>query len=709
MALARGWLFRRLLCGMALLLPAAAQFTLPQALSYSFPSELVAAPHGERVAWVFNREGVRNLWVADGPEFAARQITHYSADDGQEIDSLRITPDSKTLVYSRGSELNAAQASANPTSNVKAPEQQVWAVDIAGGQPRLLGAMGVSDEDAEDIELSPDGAFALWAGKKQIWIAPVSSRTPVRLLCAMRGDNDQPKWSPDGTRVAFVSTRGDHGFIAIYDFKRDTLRYLAPSVDFDTMPRWSPDGSQVVFVRTPGTEKKLPLIPLRSTPWALWVADATSGAGHTIWHSGNDANGSIPWLREDASLHVVGSRVVFSSEQDGWNHLYSVPLSGGSATALTPGVGFEVEDVTPGADGQTVLYSSNQVTHDPQDVDRRHLWRVPIAGGTPVPMTQGATMEWTPVETGDGKQILCLGSTATVPAMPYRLTATGREMLAAEVLRGYPSAQLVTPKQVLFTSEDGFQIHGQLFLPRHPAAQAPAVVFIHGGSMRQMMLGFHYMDYYHGSYAENEYLASRGFIVLSVNYRTGVMYGRAFREPANAGWRGASEYRDIVAAGHFLQQLPGVDAKHIGLWGGSYGGFLTAMGLARNSDMFAAGVDMHGVHDWWNQVRADYAANAPDGAEAAKLGWSSSPDSAVATWRSPVLLIQGDDDRNVSFSQMVDLVQRLRAQHVPFEQIVIPDEIHGFLMYRSWLRAYAATADFLERTLMQGQTISRDN
>jgi dipeptidyl aminopeptidase/acylaminoacyl peptidase len=127
------------------------------------------------------------------------------------------------------------------------------------------------------------------------------------------------------------------------------------------------------------------------------------------------------------------------------------------------------------------------------------------------------------------------------------------------------------------------------------------------------------------------------------------------------------------------------------------------MGLARNSDLFAAGVDFHGVHDW--SVFLPHVENrpaAPDQKEAEKLAFESSPNSSIATWKSPVLLIQGDDDRNVPFEQTVDLAQRLRAYRVPFEQLVFPDEIHGFLMFKSWVRAYQATAAFFDRTLKQG-------
>jgi dipeptidyl aminopeptidase/acylaminoacyl peptidase len=208
-----------------------------------------------------------------------------------------------------------------------------------------------------------------------------------------------------------------------------------------------------------------------------------------------------------------------------------------------------------------------------------------------------------------------------------------------------------------------------------------------------MMLGFHYMDYYHNAYAMNQYLASRGYVVLSVNYRTGIMYGRHFRQPADGGWRGGAEYKDIVAGGRYLQGLPNVDPKKIGLWGGSYGGYLTAMGLAHNSDLFAAGVDLHGVHDW--AMQEDFPQDAPDREQALKLAFQSSPNAALAGWKSPVLLIQGDDDRNVEFSQTVDLLQRLRGQQVHVEELVFPDEIHGFLLWKSWIRAYGATEEFL--------------
>ena len=704
----------------------AQSFTVEQVMNSPFPTQLTAASHASVVAWVFNNKGSDNVWIASGPDYMGRQVTHYSGDDGQRIASLKLTPDGRTIVYARGSELNGAGRSANPLSLPSQPKQQVWTATVENGEPRLLGDMGCGDEGCEDIQISPDGRYAVWETKNELWLAPVNSQTSAsaKQLTDIRGEVAWPQWSPEGRRIALRVNRQSHSLVAIGDlipnmeqmFSNDSaakseasganrkeqaslladVHYLAPSTERDRFPRWSPDGKQIAFIRTPGEENKLPLIPVRPTPWSLWVADTNSYAAHSIWQSGPNSRDSLPPFAGE-SLQFAGDRIVFVSEQTNRNHLYSIPIAGGKAVELTPG-DFDVEDVTPNEAGRTaIFFSSNQ-----DDVDRRHLWKVDAKGGGPQQaLTKGETIEWSPVLDADG-QVFCLGSSATTPALAYRVTSSGRELLAKDALpKDFPSAQLVTPKQVIFKSSDGYTIHGQLFTPRNQTGRGPALIFTHGGPSRQMLLGFHYMYYYHNAYAENQYLASIGYTVLSVNYRLGIMYGHDFHQPPNSVWRGASEYNDVLAGAQYLQTLPNVDPQRIGLWGGSYGGFLTAMGLARNSDIFKAGVDFHGVHDWsmflsrWE----DEAATAPDLKDAIKLAWESSPDSSIDKWRSPVLLIHGDDDRNVNFNQTVDLVQRLKKQGVEYEEIIYPDEIHDLLLWRDWVNSYKAGAAFFDRKL----------
>jgi len=284
-----------------------------------------------------------------------------------------------------------------------------------------------------------------------------------------------------------------------------------------------------------------------------------------------------------------------------------------------------------------------------------------------------------------------------------------RPIAANRIPAAFPQAQLVTPEAVTFTSSDGLAIHGQLFKAAAGAARRPALVYVHGGPPRQMLLGFHYMDYYANDYAANQYLASRGFLVLSVNYRLGIGYGFAFHNAEHAGQRGASEYLDVAAGGRYLQSRPDVDPARIGIWGGSYGGYLTALALGRNSDIFSAGVDIHGVHDRIPAVNTEALARAIAGdgiseaeyREGLKVAYESSPIAAVPTWRSPVLLIHGDDDRNVQFHQTVDLKRRLLDRGVRVEELVVPDDIHDFLLSRSWKAVTTATGEFFERQFMR--------
>jgi dipeptidyl aminopeptidase/acylaminoacyl peptidase len=677
-------------------------FTLPQVLSAPFVADLIAAPKGQRIAWVANAEGRRNVWLAEGPQFLPRQLTSHNEDDGQEITSPAFTADGRWIVYVRGGEQNTAGEFPNPTSNTDPLPQAIYAVECATGRVRLLA-------EGSNPRVSPANDLIVYSADGQIAVISLTENAKPRLLFAARGNNSAPVWSPDGTKLAFVSNRTSHSLIGIYDFNRQTIRWLAPSVDRDSAPRWSPDGRRLAFIRQPtrGTRQR-PMFEDAPDPWAIYVAEVASGSAREIWRSGETLTDSLPrtigehvlqWgKREDGSDHLV-----FASEQDGWLRLYSITEKGGAAIALTP-TGSEVEDIALSPDQRYIIYSSNE-----KDVDRRHLHRVSIStaapGSTAAPITMqitsGETVEWNPVITGNQQHLAFFSSDANKPGIPKILPASGGQVRALmNIPASFPAAQLVTPQQAVFNSADGLEIHGQLFLPRDARAgeKLPAVIFAHGGPMRQMLLGWHYMYYYHNSYGLNQYLASRGYAVLSVNFRSGIGYGRAFREVPGRGPRGATEYQDIVAAARYLQSRADVDASRIGIWGGSYGGYLTALALARDSEMFAVGVDIHGVHDWAQRVAAGPGVDY-DIREVRRKALESSPVGSVEKWKSPVLLLHGDDDRNVAFSQTTDLVRRLREMKVPFELMVMPDEVHDFLLHRTWLTVYQASADFLDRHL----------
>jgi dipeptidyl aminopeptidase/acylaminoacyl peptidase len=656
-------------------------FTLEQVLGASFPSSLAASPVGGKVAWVSNVRGVRNIMAAAPPDYQARSVTAYTADDGQEIDELQWTPDGASVLYTRSGGANRAGEYPNPALDPQGAEQAVWIVTLDGAAPRRIG-------EGNSPAVSPRGDWILFLRHGQLWWVPADGHAQPSQIFKARGTCQRPVWSPDGRRVAFESDRGDHAFIGVYDIAPAALRYLDPGTDIDQYPAWSPDGGSVAFIRAPSSG----LRPVREAqragePWSIRVASAETGEGREVWRAkegpgsvfhGVEGGRQLWWGR--------GGRLVFPWETDGWTHLYSVPEAGGvPATPLTPGE-FEVEYAARMPGAGEMVFSSNQ-----GDIDRRHLWKVSVTGGPPVPLTSGAGIEVCPTPTSDPNVVAYLRSDARTPLQAaIRIGGETRIPDPRAIPADFPLKSLVEPQPVIFPAADGLPIHGQLFLPR--AAQrgpAPAVVFFHGGPQRQMLPGWHPMYYYWNAYAMNQYLAARGFVVLSVNYRGGTGYGLGFREALHAGPAGASEIDDVQGAGLYLRSRADVDPARIAVWGGSYGGYLTAMALARSSGLFNGGVDFHGVHDWAREL--GIPAAEPD----YKTAFESSPMADLSGWKSPVLLIQGDDDRNVQFNQTVMLADALRRRGVPVEVLVFPDETHDFLLYRSWLAAYQAAARFL--------------
>ncbi|HVP70105.1 MAG TPA: LpqB family beta-propeller domain-containing protein [Gemmatimonadaceae bacterium] len=696
--------FAPLVVAVAVHAQAAAPFTLQQILGYPFPTELVAAPTGAQIAWVFTERGVRNVYEAHGPDWAAHRVTRYTADDGQELTQLAFSRDGRTIVYVRGGDHGSNWEESippSPANGTVMPKIEIWAVRTAGDSaPRLL-----AEGDAPAI--SPKGDRVAFLRGGQAYAVPLGGGTAAQLFFA-RGTTGELTWSPSGDMLAFTSQRGDHAFLGIFTSDSAPVRYLAPSTSQDFTIRWSPDGKRIAFIRIPGNGgTPQPFLKETPQPWAIWTVDVASGTARRVWSAPNTLRGSYPETAGETNLAWgANDHLVFLSDVDGWEHLYSVAAAGGTPTLLTPG-NFMVEHVAMSPDHSFLVYSANTGA-DASDDDRRHLFRISTERADASALTPNDDIQWMPVITGDNASTAFISAGAKRPPLPAVMTIAGalppkllgQDRIPAE----FPTAQLVIPKRVTFKSPDGLTIHAQLFERGDLKSTSPGVIFIHGGPPRQMLLGWHYMYYYSNAYAMNQYLASRGFVVMTVNYRLGIGYGHDFHHPPHAGPWGAAEYQDVLAAGRHLASLPNVDPKRVGIWGGSYGGYLGALSLARNSDVFATAVDLHGVHDWVSDIKNGfevpqwrYEKGDVDSAKA--VAWRSSPVSSMATWRSPVLLIQGDDDRNVRFSQTVDLTRRLDAAGVKYELLVFPDEIHDFLMYATWVRADSATSAYLEKMI----------
>ena len=681
----------------------ATSFTLEQVMSYPFPNELTVSNTGANMVWAVNEGGLRNLYAASSPDFEARRLTAYDTDDGQELSSVSISNDGRWVIYVRGGDFGSNWDDAlpvNPTFEADPPKVQIWRIPFTGGEPIEVG-------DGESPVISPANDEIVFIKDRQLWSAPMDGSSPPKKLFHARGRNHSPVYSPDGNHVAFVSHRGDHAFIGVYTKDTNTVRWIAPDFNRDETPRWSPDGTSLVFVRRPGQGgSPEPILKPRHSPWSIYKYHLDSENLTLLWRAPETLRGSYPTTHGRTNLHWAMDHITFLSYHDGWPHLYSIDEEGGTPKILTPGA-YMAEYITLSPDKRYLIFCAN-TGDDALDIDRRHIVRVQVNGQEgPEVLTPGDGLEWTPFISGDGRYAIFISAEAQRPPLPavMHLATRKKQWLSTnQIPSDFPATSLVMPKQVVFEAPDGTAIHATLFKSGNDNEPKPAIVYVHGGPPRQMLLGWHYSSYYSNAYAMNQYLAHQGYVVLSVNYRLGIGYGYEFHRPPDGGTRGASEYQDILAAGKWLARQEFIDKNRIGIYGGSYGGYLTAMALGRNSDLFATGVDIHGVHDrtinrTMGYLMPDQYERAPDADYVREVAWQSSPVSDVRGWRSPVLIIHGDDDRNVAFSQSTDLVQRLKKQDVDVETMVIVDDTHHFMLHANQLKVNKAVAEYFKRRL----------
>jgi dipeptidyl-peptidase-4 len=747
----------------AISLPLGAQTSKPTIAQYigtAEPLEVVSAQKADRIAWIAYDRGMRNVFTAAAPDFKPARLTNFMEDNGVDLTAVSLSADGSTAVFVRGGAANRQGWIADPGHDPDGGDRAIWAVRTTGGTPAIRVAEGQAPT------VSPDGKWVLYTKDNQIYRARTTKTAPPTRMdtggipfIKLWGSNGQPRWSPDGSKISFVSMRENHSFIGLYDMKTRKVSYVSPSVDCDLSPTWSADSKQIAFIRRPGTPFGQqaqqggggignPGGPAAATAAggrggagggcggfggrgggggggggaaagrggrggdagqaprpglfvatfkggytiSLMVADIATGKIREFWH--NESNDRV--FGNVANIRWAGESVIFPAvvPNDEWDRYYAINIAATNSAPVqlttTNGLIEDATSVALSPDGRTLYYCTNA-----GDIERRHIWAVSTSGGTPRQLSTGDGVERDPTPLASGKKLAVLYFNAAQPASVGIVSTEGGspKVIFPTLPASFPVAAHVTPQIIITHAADGLELHNQLFLPKDlkPGEKRPTMIFVHGGPAREMLPAYHYMQFYHWAYAFNQWLADQGYIVMSINYRSGVGYGRSFRQAPGTESRGNSEYQDVVAGAKYLQSRPDVDSSRLGIWGLSYGGLLTSQALARNSDMFVAGVDLAGVH-LYGQSLADTA-----------LSYKSSAISAIDGWKSPVFLLQGDDDRNVDFSQMIGLVQLLRAHNVYYELTVIPDDLHESMIHSRWVTTFGKMSDFLRRFVWEKQ------
>ncbi|MEI7588135.1 MAG: prolyl oligopeptidase family serine peptidase [Chitinophagia bacterium] len=660
-------------------------------LAPAFPSNLVANHKGEAIAWVFNNKGSRNIYYGQPDKNNFVAVTHYEGDDGVEMNSLVFAANDEKIYFVRGNSSNTKGEPANPAQLQYTTEENIYSVDLATQAIKKI-SKGAAPE------ISPDGKWLVYLQGGKAWKINLKEENAIpQPLFLSRGAIGSLKFNASGSQVLFVSYREEHSFIGVYDLASNKINFMDASTYLDTDPVWNSSGTHIAFVRNVNIKNQILFSPKRAVPqpWEIRVVEVATNKATTLFKADAGVGSIFTNDLPAVATQIIWNNdnyIVFPWEKTGWVHLYSIQVDSKKINHLTPGIG-EVETMHLGNDGKSIYYVTN-IT----DSNRRHIWKVDPAKNNATLLTKGNKIEYSPVVINSG--LVYLQASATRPAWPMYLKQGAEQMITAQLFPSNFPTNLVTPKTILVKATDQFLAPAQLFLPVNYDAtkKYPAIIFLHGGSRRQMLEGFNYSSYYSNAYAVNEYFASQGYIVMALNYRSGIGYGLNFREALNYGMTGGSEVNDLIGAGEYLKSRADVNGAKIGLWGGSYGGYLTAHGLSKRSDLFAAGVDIHGVHNW-NDEEPTFTPwyDSLRFPIVAQVAYKASPVYSAKGWKSPVLFIHGDDDRNVPFTETIHMIQQLRTQNVSVEEMILPDEIHGFLLYKSWLKVDEAAFEFINR------------
>lgn len=669
--------------------------TIDRIAAIKYPSAPAWSPDGTRVAFLWDFAGKQDLFVAT-PGKSPIALTDFPVDPDMWISNIsdfEWVSDGEILFGKDG---------------------QLWAVSPGAGRPERVSGFN----DAGAFSLSPDRKQIAFSRGGQLWVGSLASKIQRQLT--FWNEPLQPSgqtFSRDGRWVAFTATRGTSAHQHPMPFNGELIRSFVratserrlgiasvyggdvlwvPTVGAVSSVQWTGDGAVLYEEKSPdGKTREIKVASPGSVP-------------RTLWRDHDDRWWSPTGRDSKILVSPDGQSVAFVTDRSGWIHVYVMPLNAASeksAKQLTSGEYLAgLGNWSPDSKRLALHHSA------PGNQMERFVSIVDIATGTTEPIVTARGVSFDPLFSPDGKQLLYHRTDVENSLDFYTVAARAAATpvrVSDSMPEGLDRSELVAPVPVFFPSRhDQQMVPATLIEPRglDKSRKHPAIVWIHGSGSDQNFLGWH-PGSYRMYYSVTQYLVQQGYVVLTPDYRGSSGYSRNWATGVHMGV-GVSDAADVASGADFLKTLDYVDPDRIGVWGLSYGGFLTLQALTQNPTLWRAGINVAGVVDWTYRGAGMTIA----GYTIPRLGTPvENPDvyaaanaiEHMATLERPLMIMHGTDDRNVAFHDSLHLIDVLVKLGKDFETVIYPGEIHFFrraiVLRDAWRRAERFFDEHLKR------------
>jgi dipeptidyl aminopeptidase/acylaminoacyl peptidase len=664
--------------------------TIDLLLDIKHPSAPRWSPSGDAIAYLWDRGGVQNVWVVPLNGGVPVALTRFT--EGL-IDALEWSADGRSLLFLRDGLM------------LRVPRDGGTAQPIWSGKP--IG----------DIALSPDRARVAFVRDGDLYVRALSEQGERQLTRDANGVSG-PVWSPDGAQIGFITARSkrvdedapyagnkvvftrvesEPGRLGVIAAAGGPVRLFGESAGGDESPRWL-DANRIVLQRMSADLRTREVV----------VADAQSGTESLLHRDVDSKFWSLTYLNAEPVPSPDGKWVAFISDADGWDHLYVSSVADGRLTQLTRGP-FEVSRFVWSNDSKRIAFDRNG-----EDGPGRRQVVVATFASLPAdatlePLTRGAGTNTEPRWSPDGRHVVYAHTDARNSSDLY-VVATTTASNPRRLTDSMPSAvdrdRLADPQLVKYPGPGGVSVPAYLFVPSglDRSKKAPAIIWVHGDGINQNYDGWHIHRDYGVYYSFHQYLVQQGYVVLSVDYRGSIGYGREWRQ-GHYRDLGGKDYEDIAAGADYLKTLGYVDPARVGIWGLSYGGFMALQALTVTPELFRCAVDVAGVEDWNDWYRDPGGPwirgrmGTPE--ENRDLYRRLSPVYHLEKVVRPLLVLHGTSDVNVPFLESVRLVDEMTKLNKPIEFVMYPGEFHYFHRAHVLRNAWTTVERFFDRYLKQ--------